>query len=265
VIDGQQRLTTLLYFYDGIFRPTGREFALYGVQSHFVGATYQSLDVDDRRRLDDAIMHAIIVRQDQPSEDDSSIYHIFERLNRGGTLLSSQEIRAAIYHGEFNDFLAELNNNEQWREMFGPVNRRMRDQELILRFLAFYFEGGEYEKPLKGFLNRFMGRNRHLQRYAGEQLRAAFEPAIHTIFAAVGPRAFRPRRNFNAAVFDSIMVGVATRIERSAIEDFEGLNQAYGDLVRDEAFMTATEVRTADEDSVARRLSLAMTAFADVA
>jgi hypothetical protein len=264
VIDGQQRLTTLLYFYDGIFRPTGREFALSGVQSHFVGSTYESLDVEDRRRLDDSIMHATIVRQDTPSEDDSSIYHIFERLNRGGTLLSSQEIRAAIYHGEFNDVLADLNNNAEWREMFGPVNKRMRDQELILRFLAFRFEADDYEKPLKGFLNGFMGRNRHLQGHSESDLREAFEAPLEIVYRSVGPRAFRPRRNFNAAVFDSVMVGVARRLADGDVTNLEVLEQNYGALVRDEDFMAATELRTADEDSVETRLRLATAAFADV-
>ena len=87
VIDGQQRLLTLLYFYDGIFQPTKREFALKDVQPQFEGAIYKSLPDEDRRRLDDSILHATIIKQDEPSEDDSSIYHIFERLNTGGTTL----------------------------------------------------------------------------------------------------------------------------------------------------------------------------------
>jgi hypothetical protein len=60
------------------------------------------------------------------------------------------------------------------------------------------------------------------------------------------------------------MVGVARRLERGEIENFERLSQAYYELVRDEEFMNATEVRTADEDSVARRMAVATTAFADV-
>jgi len=136
VIDGQQRLRTLEYFYEGIFRPTGREFALQGVQPRFDGATYKRLADEDRRRLDDSILHATIVKQEQPSEDDSSIYYIFERLNTGGLLLHPQEIRAAIYHGPFNDLLKDLNADRSWRSIYGAESSRMRDQELILRFLA---------------------------------------------------------------------------------------------------------------------------------
>jgi len=103
VIDGQQRLLSLRFFYDGLWPGTRKEFALKGVPSKFEGATYKSLPADDRRRLDDSIVHAIVVKQDEPSDDSSSIYHIFERLNTSGVSLTPQEIRTAIHHGEFGD------------------------------------------------------------------------------------------------------------------------------------------------------------------
>ncbi|NET72571.1 MAG: DUF262 domain-containing protein, partial [Sphaerospermopsis sp. SIO1G2] len=136
VIDGQQRLRTLQYFYNGIFQPSGKKFALKDVQEEFQGRTYESLEEEDRRRLDDSIIHATIVTQDEPSEDDSSIYHIFERLNTGGTTLQPQEIRSSMYHGEFNNLLKNLNNHPAWRNIYGKSNKSMRDEEMILRFLA---------------------------------------------------------------------------------------------------------------------------------
>ena len=99
VLDGQQRLRTLHSFYSGVFQ--GDEFKLSEVQGQWVGKTYRTLHPEDRRRLDDSILHAIIVRQDEPTEDQSSIYLIFERLNSGGTILQPQEIRVALYHGAF--------------------------------------------------------------------------------------------------------------------------------------------------------------------
>lgn len=40
VVDGQQRLKTLLFFYDGIFN--GKEFLLKGVQDRFDNVTYKT-------------------------------------------------------------------------------------------------------------------------------------------------------------------------------------------------------------------------------
>ena len=159
VIDGQQRLKTLQFFYEGVFADTGREFKLRAVQEQFEGLTYRTLQDEDRRRLDNSVLHVTIVNQEAPPEDDSSIYYIFERLNTTGTPLSPQEIRHCIYHGEFNDLLRELNKNAAWHSVYGRVDKRMRDQELILRFLAFYFNAENYERPLKEFLNSYMAGN----------------------------------------------------------------------------------------------------------
>ena len=52
VIDGQQRLRSLQWYYEGTFRKTGHEFALRSVQSEFNGVTYKTLKSHDRRRLD---------------------------------------------------------------------------------------------------------------------------------------------------------------------------------------------------------------------
>jgi Protein of unknown function DUF262 len=109
VLDGQQRLRTLESFYSGLFQ--GKEYLLENVQEKWRGKTYKTLHADDRRRLDDSIIHATVVRQDEPTEDQSSIYLIFERLNSGGTFLQPQEIRVALYHGQFASLLSKLNEN----------------------------------------------------------------------------------------------------------------------------------------------------------
>ena len=135
VVDGRQRLSTLQYFYNGIWPLTKREFAVKGTgeKGKYESMTYASLTEADRRRLDNALLPAFIIKQDQPSEDNSSIYHVFERLNTSGVSLTPQEIRAAIYHGKFSDLLNEINKNTLWREIYGPENKFMRDEELLQR------------------------------------------------------------------------------------------------------------------------------------
>lgn len=261
VIDGQQRLRTLQYFYAGVFEPTARQFSLRAVQQRLEGSTYKALAPEDRRRLDDAIIHATIVQQDAPSNDDSSIYHVFERLNTGGLSLSAQEIRNCIYHGEFNALLHELNFDPAWRTIYGPLSKRMRDEELILRFLAFYFGWEGYEKPFKGFLNSFMGRNRHLTRYPELEIRSAFEPTVRLVDEALGSRPFRPVRALNAAVLDSVMVALARRLQTGPINDTDGIRRTYERLLADDSYLVATQRATADEDRVAARMNLAQEAF----
>lgn len=264
VIDGQQRLRTLAYFYEGIWPSTRREFSLKGIPSKFEGATYKTLSADDRRRLDDSPIHAIIVKQDEPSDDASSIYHIFERLNTSGVSLNPQEIRTAIYHGKFSNLLKNLNKTQAWRAIYGPPNKLMRDQELILRFLALYFSGETYSRPMKGFLNAFMGRNKQLTLIPEGALHNAFVPTIEIIDRGIGKRAFRLSRVLNAAVFDAVMVGVARRLARGPIVDLADFKKSYMHLLEDKTFLAVAERATADEESVSARLTLATAAFASV-
>ena len=219
VIDGQQRLKSLQFFYNGTFNPqredkTQRVFKLTKVQPKFEGATYKTLDEQDRVKLNDAIIHATIVKQESPEGDDTSIYYIFERLNYGGRKLTPQEIRAAIYHGPLVETLADLNSYAPWRQVYGRESPRLKDQELILRFLAFYVSAGTYKRPLAEFVNRFAGKYRRANSEVLEGWKRVFRSTIDVLDAALGRSAFRPENVINAAVFDSVMVGMARRLER---------------------------------------------------
>jgi hypothetical protein len=264
VIDGQQRLRTLQYFYDGVFEPTKKVFELRGVHSKFVGLAYKTLPNEIRRKLDNAILHATIVRQDKPSDENSSVYLIFERLNTGGTELQPQEIRAAIYHGEFNELLKNLNKVPAWREIFGPVSSKTRDQELILRFLGLYFWTDRYESPMKRFLNTYMSANRHLKLSSAEELRSTFANTIELAFRSLGKGAFRPERALNAAVFDAVMVGLARRLQSGEITNHAEIVGKYATLIQLDKFKENTERATARKDKVRARIELATAAFASV-
>jgi hypothetical protein len=263
VVDGQQRLSSLKYFYDGVWDPTHIPFSLRGVDKSFEGKTYKTLRDEDRRRLDDAILHATVFKQDEPTDDESGVYQVFERLNSGGRKLTPHEIRSAVFHsGPMRQLLQDLNKDSQWRAIYGPVDPRMRDQELILRFLAFYYDSQNYKSPLVFFLNRFMKLHKDLSPDLGDEMKCRFAITVNEIFQAVGQRAFRPSRALNAAVFDSVMVGVARRLNASPVIDDGSLKSAYDELIKDPSFLEACGRGTAGEERVRERLRLADAAFA---
>ena len=259
IIDGQQRLKTLLFFYEGVIK--GKEFKLVGVQKLYEGRTYKTLLPEDRRRLSDAIIHATIIKQDKPSEDNSSIFHIFERLNTTGIQLQPQEIRACIFYGSFNNLLNLLRDEVHWRNLYGTSSIRLKDEELILRFFAFYFEREKYKRPMKGFLNVYMGRNRELKLQSKEKLESVFVPTVTILSEVIGKSAFRPERLLNAAVCEAVMVGVAIRLDRGLITDIEMFKQQYKKLMSDADFMTACKTGTSDEVRVQTRLTKAISYF----
>jgi len=260
VIDGQQRLKTLQYFCQGVFE--GREFSLKEVQPQFENRTYRTLKEEDRLRLNDSIIHATIVKQDEPTEDESSIFHIFERLNTGGMQLQPQEIRACIYYGEFNELLHELNGQAAWRKIYGRPSKRLKDHELILRFFALYFSLDKYERPIKEFLNKYMAANRDLQLHSADTLRTRFNTSMNLIAETLGQRAFRPERALNAAVFDAVMVGLTRRLDKGPISKQSQLKDTHEALLKDGNFITTTQTGTSDVTNVQKRIELAIEAFA---
>lgn len=263
VLDGHQRLRSLQGFYDNQWDAS--DFRLQYVQNRFRGLSYEDLDTEDRRRLNDSIIHATIVRQDEPSEDQSSIYLIFERLNSGGTSLQPQEIRVALYHGELVRVLTDLNTNVHWRELYGKKSKRLKDIELILRFFAFYYYSDDYKRPMKGFLNAYMAANRHLARQSAGELTRRFDVTVRSIASAIGDKAFKPQGSLNAAVVDAVMIGVARRLEaRAEITSPRSLATAYRKLMENAVFRDVSGRATADEESVRVRLELATRAFAKV-
>jgi len=264
VIDGNQRLRTLEFFYNVDFKGRGKGFSLKGVQKQFEGKNYKTLSEDDRIKLDDSIIHATIVKQEEPSKDESSVYHIFERLNTGGSLLRPQEIRACIYYGDFNELLNELNENKQWRSIYGQQSMRLKDRELILRFFTLFFKSNDYKRPMKSFLNSYMGSNRDLTINSKEELTTLFDNTIDIVYRSIGDEAFRPVKAINAAVFDAVMIGIATRISEKEIEDLETVKEKYENLLAKPEFIESYKTSTSDEKIVKNRIHLAIEAFKEV-
>lgn len=259
VLDGQQRLRTIQAFRKGLLR--GREFRLHYVQEPFTGAMYADLDPEDRRHFDNSIIHATVLRPEADPRNVEAIYLAFERINSGGTPLHPHEIRIALSRGSLIELLRDLNKEDAWRSLYGTPSNRFKDQELILRFLALLERGDDYERPMKGFLNQFAHDYRNpgqevLQRFSG-----IFTVTVELVHTHIGTSAFRPVKALNAAVVDSLMVGIARMVERGGELPAATFRQRYESLLSDSDYRASVERATADEASVATRLRLATEAF----
>ncbi len=274
VIDGQQRLQTLRFFYSGTFGAGvpgdsgNRPFALRSVNQEFEKMKYADLKERDQYRLDNSLLHTTIVRQNSPDDGMSSIFHIFHRLNTGGERLMPQEIRRALYRGQLMDSVKELNDNPDWRAIYGRENLRQKDQELILRFWAMYIEAEEYSAPMLGFLNRFAGKHLSPTIEFLFEGRSLFSAVIGVFNTALGSRAFRTEDSgqLNAAVFDSMTVGLARRLGRNpgVLPDSKSVVAVHDALLRDAAYRESVAGGTAQASSVAVRMQKAFEAFWEI-
>jgi hypothetical protein len=262
IIDGNQRLKTLQFFFDGTFRE--KKFRLIDVDERWLDRTYDELDESDRRTLEDAIIHTTVFRQDRPTNSITSVYQVFERLNTGGTRLYAQEIRHCVSYGDLDALLETLNTNSDWRSIYGKESVRLKDRELILRFLALLFSP-KYTKPMKDFLDGFMTDYRRLDAERKKQFADVFCNTIRVARTALGDRAFRPENLINAAVFDSVMVGLARRLQCKEVNNYDAIKKVYLSLLDSESFQSAYKRATSDEDNVRKRLQIATEAFSNVA
>jgi hypothetical protein len=261
VLDGQQRLKTLEAFFAGVHGD--RAFALDNVASGFKGLTYKSLSPEQRRTLDNTFIQATIVRTDGTRESLESIYQVFERLNSGGTQLTPHEIRIALYPGPFVDLLATLNNDPNWRELYGAKSPRLRDHELVLRILALYVRSAEYYRPLKKFLNDFLGDHRDLTKLDAVELQRLFAAATASLSKAGARHQLRRSgQRVNAALVEAVVVAAMRRAASGASMDSDEIAARLGGLVDSKEMDAAIGGATANEENLRTRLEIATAAFA---
>ena len=269
VVDGQQRLRSIVYFFEGYFgeETRGRRmtFRLTGLEegSPYEGKTYE--DIRDQHpaeyaKLNNSVLRSFVMRQLSP-DDDTSIYHVFERLNTGGTQLCPQEIRNCVHHGEFNDLLQSLNDYPAWREVYGrsSPDPRQRDVELILRFFALFEAGDAYVKPMKHFLNQFMRKSAGFGTDKLSMFRSLFEETTDAVLGSLGEKPFHIRAGLNAAVFDSVYVAVARNTKSLSSQG----KRRFEQLISDEEYLQHVSSGTTDVATVAQRLRIASTALGD--
>ena len=259
VIDGQQRLKSVIYFLEGRFGADtpfpGKEFRLTGLnpKSPYRERTFADLDPIGRKWVKNAGLRVVIVESVKPG-DYASVYPIFERLNSGGAALSNQELRNGVNGGRLVAFLRELNHDPQWRQILGKKtpDRRERDVELLVRFLALR-NGGDYRKPMKDYLSRFMEENREAPEAALAQSGRVFRETCAQVVAALGERPFHGKSGVNGAVMDAALVAFSENLGRvpgDVAARYQRLRQD-GDFIRD------TEQGTTEPAAVQRRLAQA--------
>ena len=83
--------------------------------------------------------------------------------------------------------LVDTNRNADWRAVFGThaPDSRMRDVELVARFLALNEGLASYTKPMRKFINDFM--DKHKRTPGPHQHRQIFEATVRQVHEKLGP------------------------------------------------------------------------------
>jgi hypothetical protein len=183
------------------------------------------------------------------------MFHIFERLNTGGTPLKPQEIRNCVFHGQIIETLHELNENKSWRSIIGKkmLDKYQKDVEQILRIFAISERPDKYEKPMKEFLNKQMDLHRTGKDPASMTFKSEFALVCDLVNAELPTKPFHIRGPLNLAALDSVM---ATLIRYKKART-DGLSARYKSLTEDKKFKEAIFFNTSDASVVQERMKLA--------
>lgn len=147
-----------------------------------------------------------------------------------------------------------MNKNKTWRLVFGKkaYDTRFRDVELILRFFAL-LHGRKYSKPMKTFLNDFMGTHKRPKPSLLKEYRNTFETTVTQVCDSLGEKPFHLRAGLNAAAFDAIFVAFAQH-KRGIPRD---VAKRFRILKTNRKFMIFVTSATTDENAVRGRLKQA--------
>jgi len=183
IIDGQQRLTTLIRF-------VRNDFVLQRLQrmSTLNGKRFRDLSEEHQAMVLDATIRTIVI---DAGHNHNLRFEVFERLNRGSMQLNEQELRNCVYRGPFCDLLAQLEIDPTWRKVKGSdkPEPRFLEREMILRFFAFANRIDYYTGSLKRFLNEYIAIYAPKDPIQIQAHAALFRQTMQNIYTVFGPSA----------------------------------------------------------------------------
>jgi uncharacterized protein with ParB-like and HNH nuclease domain len=261
VIDGQQRLLSIVFYMEGYF---GKEsthgkrqvFRLSGLggKSPYDGKKFEELNEADRRKLKQAVLRAINIRQLNPIGESTSAYHIFERLNTGGTPLKPQEIRNCVFQGSFSRVLKDTNMDTNWRLIIGRPNldKHQKDVELILRIFSLVGASENYEKPMKEFLNKAMKKHQSGITKKVQNFLKIFPIITQLVAEEIGGKPFHLRGPLNVSALDSILAVLIENHKKLSKINFA---EKFKILINDKIFLEDATINTTDTKTVQNRVA----------
>ncbi|EON79224.1 Protein of unknown function DUF262 [Lunatimonas lonarensis] len=257
VIDGNQRLNSIkLYLAD--------DFELRGLTAYpeLEGFKFSELDPRFQRHIQNRTVRCIVILKDTHPQIK---FDVFERLNTGSVKLNSHELRHGIHSGPFMELLEKLGNDKTFRELtLNKADKRMKSDELVLRFLSLAENWRNYTKPLVAFLNGYSEANRNAN--AGKLIECEndFRNTLNTVNSALHKYAFKTydeslkNAKFNAALYDAQMISFyelnpsQEKIEALANKNFISKNQKF---IESEDFNKFISSGTTDKNSVVGRIN----------
>ncbi|GAB3996013.1 DUF262 domain-containing protein [Nocardioides marmoraquaticus] len=224
VVDGQQRLRTLLSFIDprciADFRPDADQFVVSATHDRTIaGRTFDELQDESKKKI---LGYEFSVQALPENFSNKQVLEVFARLNSTGQRLNAQELRNAAHFGELKTLMYSLAYKwmDQWLAwgVYTPEQiSRMNEVEMVsdLSYNVMHGLSGKSQPRL----NRFYASNDDVFEHAGELARQ-FDAVMECIDEVYGD--LMAKSVFSREVhFFTLWIYVYDQLFDLASEDFE--------------------------------------------
>lgn len=217
MVDGQQRLKSVLFYIEGYFNRSSNKFRLSDrylktQDDNIQNKSFSELDEEYQKKILDYKFTVSIIKKD--SKPDLK-YEMFFRLNQGAKPLNNIEMICSQHMGKYLDFIKELAEYDNFVDSMGfrdeessgrgrPKTKkanRKEDLEFVLEFLAVYDIDGDwtkYKNPRKFFLKQHMEKKEYKDENINEenlkQVEKVFKDTFDIIYCIFKDEAFKVRR-----------------------------------------------------------------------
>lgn len=265
VVDGLQRTSTLRQYLKD-------EFELKGLKAlpNLNGYKFSDLETNYQAKIEDKKLHLYVIKPSVPSK---VIIDIFNRINTGGTQLNQQEIRNCILSGTSTKLLKELAETEYFKTAIdqGVSSTRMKDQEVILRYLAFQIF--DYEQDYKGdmsdFLEKAMKKINKMSDSEVDILKQNFKRVMQITYNFFGKNNFRlpindKRGRISIAILESVAYFFSAHDDNFLENHREKIKDNFRLLLQNDQYLDAVKSATGDKNKVKSRFDAAKISLGDV-
>lgn len=269
VLDGKQRLLSLMQF-TGKFEGKGNAFRLSGleIRNDLAGKRYSNFesDVTLRDELNAFSNHTIrtVVIRNWPDLD--FLHLVFLRLNTGSLKLSPQELRQAAIPGPFSDYVDVAASDSQALRTILSRNSpdpRMRDVELLVRYLSFQNFLPTYQGRMKRFLDDSCSALNDGWAHDSARIKDQvndFEAGVAALIEIFGGEQLARKtgsRSFNRAIFDALIFYASdAQIRVAMMQRVDEVRAAYATVMQNDIFAQAVDSDTAGVPHTHDRLAI---------
>ena len=277
VVDGRQRLDSIREFLSNGFALTGLTY-----WRELNRKRYSQLPTVIQKGLMRRSLSAVVLLAEtrNPNDDDLDVRTVlFDRLNTGGEKLNPQELRNALYPGEFNKMLIEIARSDEFTVVWGIPSKRpgeddripellaantlyrtMADCELVLRFFAIRETLLTNSRgSLQRILDRTMRRHRDDTTSVIDELRGQYMSCLRDLITVFERSPFRlPNTNrASRPLYDALMVSLSLRSVGDLLDDAAGVRERLSQALANQGQYDILVGRGNTVDSIRERVALA--------